>query len=95
MFMDTCGFSDVLMVSCVLQQKARGNWKHWNELVRGTEIKTKKIREMLVPTMDTARYTYLMDLCISHSRSVHCQRERERETFRDWFLVTFSYRLVP
>ena len=22
-------------------------------------------------------------------------RERERETFRDWFLVTFSYRLVP
>ena len=27
--------------------------------------------------MDTARYTYLMDLCISHSRSVHCQRERD------------------
>ncbi|KAL3853467.1 hypothetical protein ACJMK2_017003 [Sinanodonta woodiana] len=50
------------------EQKARGTWHHWNDLVRGVEIKTKKIREMLVPTMDTARYTYLMDYCIQHSR---------------------------
>ena len=51
-----------------VQQKARGAWKHWNELLKGTEIKTKKIREMLVPTMDTARYMYHMDLCIANAR---------------------------
>ncbi len=25
---------------------------------------------MLVPTMDTARYTFLMDLCIEHGRPI-------------------------
>jgi dynein heavy chain len=39
-------------------------------LIKGQEIKAKKIREMLVPTMDTARYTFLMDLCIEHARPI-------------------------
>ena len=52
------------------EQKNRGAWKHWNELIKGQEIKAKKIREMLVPTMDTARYTFLMDLCIEHARPI-------------------------
>uniref|UniRef100_A0A2C9M9T7 Uncharacterized protein n=1 Tax=Biomphalaria glabrata TaxID=6526 RepID=A0A2C9M9T7_BIOGL len=50
------------------EQKAKGQWNHWNVLLRGTEPKTTKIREMLVPTMDTARYTFIMDLCIHHNR---------------------------
>ncbi|XP_052780138.1 dynein axonemal heavy chain 12-like isoform X1 [Mya arenaria] len=49
------------------EQKGRGSWKHWNELLKGVEPKSKKIRDMLVPTMDTARYRYIMELCIDHS----------------------------
>ncbi|XP_052285538.1 dynein axonemal heavy chain 12-like isoform X2 [Dreissena polymorpha] len=52
------------------EQKGRGNWKHWNELLKGVEPKSKKIREMLVPTMDTARYRFLMELCIDHCRPI-------------------------
>lgn len=52
------------------QFKARGTWHHWNDLIKGQESKQKKIREMLVPTMDTARYTYLLALCIEHDRFV-------------------------
>eukprot|EP00105_Crassostrea_gigas_P043640 XP_019927788.1 PREDICTED: dynein heavy chain 12, axonemal isoform X3 [Crassostrea gigas] len=50
--------------------KARGTWHHWNDLIKGQESKQKKIREMLVPTMDTARYTYLLALCIEHDRPI-------------------------
>nr|KAG5708500.1 hypothetical protein BaRGS_026227 [Batillaria attramentaria] len=83
------------------EQKARGQWRHWNDLVRNTEIKTKKIREMLVPTMDTARYTYLMDLCIAHSRpilfvgptgtgkSAYVQDKMMNGLSKDLFLPTF------
>ncbi|XP_041350374.1 dynein heavy chain 12, axonemal-like isoform X3 [Gigantopelta aegis] len=60
--------SDHLIYDYMYEQKARGSWRHWNEMVRGLDIKGAKIREMLVPTMDTARYTYLMDLCIEHTR---------------------------
>ncbi|KAL8620603.1 hypothetical protein ACOMHN_017884 [Nucella lapillus] len=83
------------------EQKARGTWRHWNDLVRNTEIKSKKIREMLVPTMDTARYTYLMDLCITHSRpllfvgptgtgkSAYVQDKMMSGLSKDRFLPTF------
>lgn len=83
------------------EQKARGQWHHWNDLVRNMEIKTKKIREMLVPTMDTARYTYLMDLCIAHSRpimfvgptgtgkSAYVQDKMMNGLSKDRFLPTF------
>ena len=30
----------------------------------------KKLSDIIVPTMDTARYTYLMDLMIKHQRSL-------------------------
>ncbi|PVD24358.1 hypothetical protein C0Q70_14839 [Pomacea canaliculata] len=83
------------------EQKAKGQWRHWNDLVRGTEIKTKKIREMLVPTMDTARYTFLMDLCIEHARpllfvgptgtgkSVYVQDKLMNGLSKDRYLPTF------
>ena len=52
------------------KQKARGVWKHWNDFIKGGLVTagTKKIRDMLVPTMDTVRYTYLMDICIKYER---------------------------
>lgn len=55
------------MCPIVFQQKARGHWFHWNDLIRGHDLFAgKKIREILVPTMDTARYKFLMDACIEN-----------------------------
>ncbi len=54
-----------------LQQNARGNWRHWNDFIKGSTVPiTSKISEILVPTMDTVRYTYLMDLCITYTKYV-------------------------
>ena len=40
-------------------------------MIRHTKVDTgRKIQEMLVPTMDTARTMYLLDLCIKHHRPV-------------------------
>ncbi|GFO33725.1 dynein heavy chain 12, axonemal-like, partial [Plakobranchus ocellatus] len=83
------------------EQKARGQWNHWNVLLRGAESKTTKIREMLVPTMDTARYTYIMDMCINHNRplllvgptgtgkSAYVQQKLMNELPQDKYLATF------
>ena len=49
--------------------KNRGEWKHWNELLKSTEEKkVKNIRQMIVPTMDTVRTIYLLDYCIKYKR---------------------------
>ncbi|XP_021341821.1 dynein heavy chain 12, axonemal-like isoform X1 [Mizuhopecten yessoensis] len=52
------------------EQKARGLWKPWIDLNKGLDTGNKKIREMLVPTIDTARYNFLMNLCIEHGRAI-------------------------
>ena len=36
--------------------------------VDDSEYTKKKIQDTLVPTLDTVRYKYMMDLCIKHSR---------------------------
>ena len=54
-----------------LQLKARGAWKHWNDSIKNTAVpSTQKITDILVPTVDTIRYTFLMDVCIRHQRLV-------------------------
>lgn len=48
-----------------------GVWHPWIDQIQGDELicgTNKKLQEMLVPTMDTVRYTYLMDLCIRYLR---------------------------
>ena len=52
-----------------IKMKNKGDWHHWNELLRGTEGKqVKNIRSMIVPTIDTVRTHYLIDFCIKHKR---------------------------
>ena len=51
------------------QQKGRGIWKTWSELIDSTQanrLPAKKLENVLIPTMDTARSSYLLDLCISN-----------------------------
>ncbi|EPY81024.1 hypothetical protein CB1_000762017 [Camelus ferus] len=50
--------------------KNRGHWVHWNELIRSTNLGDKrvKIQDIIVPTMDTIRYTFLMDLSITYGK---------------------------
>ena len=53
-------------------QPQSGHWKHWNTMIPeetdDLEYSKKKIQETLVPTLDTVRYQYIMDLCIKQSR---------------------------
>ncbi|XP_069499778.1 dynein axonemal heavy chain 12 [Ambystoma mexicanum] len=50
--------------------KSRGRWIHWNEFIKSTTVGTKntKIQDIIVPTMDTVRYTFLMELCIKYAK---------------------------
>uniref|UniRef100_A0A8C5TGG8 Dynein axonemal heavy chain 12 n=1 Tax=Malurus cyaneus samueli TaxID=2593467 RepID=A0A8C5TGG8_9PASS len=43
-------------------------WAHWNEYIEPISYNDKnvKIQDLIVPTMDTVRYTYLLDMFITH-----------------------------
>ncbi|MGH0136030.1 UNVERIFIED_CONTAM: hypothetical protein FKN15_058794 [Acipenser sinensis] len=52
------------------EYKGKGRWVHWNESIKNISLgdKNTKVQDIIVPTMDTIRYTYLMDLCIQHGK---------------------------
>uniref|UniRef100_A0A8C3DXB0 Dynein axonemal heavy chain 12 n=1 Tax=Corvus moneduloides TaxID=1196302 RepID=A0A8C3DXB0_CORMO len=45
-------------------------WAHWNDFIEQISYSDKnvKIQDIIVPTMDTVRYTYLLDLFITHGK---------------------------
>ncbi|KAJ3222668.1 Dynein heavy chain 3, axonemal [Clydaea vesicula] len=51
--------------------KFGGSWKLWTEIIPKFEIQPKaKFNSITVPTIDTARYSYLLDLFITHEKHV-------------------------
>ena len=56
----------------VFQAKGRGNWIHWTKTIKSSNLggKGTKISDIIVPTMDTARYKFLMDILIRHNKPV-------------------------
>ncbi|KAL5971244.1 Dynein heavy chain 7 axonemal [Taenia solium] len=86
--------------------KSRGKWKHWNELSRGqSKFEGMEIRDIIVPTMDTARYKYLVDICLTSRQPLSyigvtgtgksayvrekLMRDIDDETYRPFF-INFS-----
>uniref|UniRef100_A0A671G5X3 Dynein axonemal heavy chain 12 n=1 Tax=Rhinolophus ferrumequinum TaxID=59479 RepID=A0A671G5X3_RHIFE len=66
-----CHFDDKgLVYDYMYELKNRGHWVHWNELIKSTNLGDKhvKIQDIIVPTMDTIRYTFLMNLSITYAK---------------------------
>ncbi|XP_033102995.1 dynein heavy chain 12, axonemal-like isoform X1 [Anneissia japonica] len=62
---------DGLVYDYMFEYKARGRWVHWNDTIKNLSIpEGKKVQEIIVPTMDTARYTYLLNLSIKYQRAI-------------------------
>ncbi|KAJ3328189.1 Dynein heavy chain 7, axonemal [Blyttiomyces sp. JEL0837] len=52
-------------------RKFGGGWKLWTDTIEKYEIPPKtKFNAITVPTVDTARYSYLLDLFITHNKQV-------------------------
>ncbi|GCC21888.1 hypothetical protein chiPu_0000270 [Chiloscyllium punctatum] len=59
-----------LVYDYMYEFKGRGRWVHWNETIKSVALgdKKTKVQEIIVPTMDTVRYTYLLDICVTNGR---------------------------
>uniref|UniRef100_A0A8C3KVW3 Dynein axonemal heavy chain 12 n=1 Tax=Calidris pygmaea TaxID=425635 RepID=A0A8C3KVW3_9CHAR len=59
-----CPFEEKgLVYDYMYELKGRGCWVHWNGLIKNINYSDKnlKIQDIIVPTMDTVRYTYLIE----------------------------------
>ena len=58
--------SDGTLYDYVYEYKQRGQWRQWAETVRNVPIPdAKSLKELTIPTVDTARYSYLLDLSLA------------------------------
>ncbi|KAJ7406929.1 dynein heavy chain 12, axonemal isoform X7 [Willisornis vidua] len=59
-----------LVYDYTYELKGKGGWVHWNEFIEQINCSDKnvKIQDIIVPTMDTVRYTYLLELFITHGK---------------------------
>ena len=52
------------------ERRTGGSWKPWVDTIGNFEIpKNAKFSQITVPTIDTQRYTYLLDTLLSHGKS--------------------------
>nr|XP_021153643.1 dynein heavy chain 12, axonemal isoform X1 [Columba livia]XP_021153644.1 dynein heavy chain 12, axonemal isoform X1 [Columba livia]XP_021153645.1 dynein heavy chain 12, axonemal isoform X1 [Columba livia]XP_021153646.1 dynein heavy chain 12, axonemal isoform X1 [Columba livia]XP_021153647.1 dynein heavy chain 12, axonemal isoform X1 [Columba livia]XP_021153648.1 dynein heavy chain 12, axonemal isoform X1 [Columba livia] len=66
-----CPFEEKgLVYDYMYELKGKGCWVHWNKFIKNINYSDKnvKIQDIIVPTMDTVRYTYLLDLFITHGK---------------------------
>ncbi|KAG7472883.1 hypothetical protein MATL_G00114010 [Megalops atlanticus] len=64
-----CNFEEKgLVYDYSFEFKGRGRWVPWNDAIKNINLgdKNTKVQDIIVPTIDTVRYTYLMDLCIEY-----------------------------
>ncbi|XP_069721684.1 dynein axonemal heavy chain 12 [Phaenicophaeus curvirostris] len=59
-----------LVYDYMYQLRGRGCWVHWNQFIENINYSNKnvKIQDILVPTVDTVRYTRLLELFIAHGK---------------------------
>ena len=50
---------DFRLLAFVFDFKARGQWKHWNDVVKTMDVPEKMSVHVVIPTVDTARYVRL------------------------------------
>ena len=52
-----------------MQFKGKGRWLHWSEAMEDASLgrQQSRVEDVIVPTIDTVRYTYIMHLCITHA----------------------------
>jgi len=76
-FLFSVGNDKQLSFGVAFQQIGRGSWRHWNEFIKPAIAEGKKFQDILIPTMDTVRYSYMMDFFIKHERYVlRCKSHR-------------------
>ncbi|NXK36347.1 DYH7 protein, partial [Piprites chloris] len=66
-----CPFEEKgLVYDYMYELKGKGSWVHWNAFIEQISYSDKnvKIQDIIVPTMDTVRYTYLLELFITHGK---------------------------
>ncbi|NXM04479.1 DYH7 protein, partial [Tyrannus savana] len=66
-----CPFEEKgLVYDYAFELKGKGSWVHWNAFIEqiSSSDKNVKIQDIIVPTMDTVRYTYLLELFITHGK---------------------------
>ena len=50
-----------LIFEFVFDFKARGQWKHWNDIIKNMEIEDLyNYQDVLVPTIDSSRYCHIL-----------------------------------
>ncbi|NXK86097.1 DYH7 protein, partial [Formicarius rufipectus] len=66
-----CPFEEKgLIYDYMYEMKDKAGWVHWNTFIEHVSYSDKnvKIQDIIVPTMDTVRYTYLLELFITYGK---------------------------
>ncbi|XP_065670290.1 dynein axonemal heavy chain 12 isoform X3 [Hydra vulgaris] len=62
--------SEYSVYDYMFERKGHGNWVLWTKTIANSELSGKKISDIIVPTMDTARCSYFMELLLRNQKPV-------------------------